>query len=366
VPDTATKAELDPRYLLIALLPALVFVLNKWVITNFAIPYDVLPPRIAEFDVNREGAARVGVLATYMLSAGASLGALVFFAYTLRMFDWPRRIVPFLAFLAMGVSALAVAGIGGSRQAHEYSGLSLACVAAGYDKAQSDGARARERAERPSLAQADGVDAARLFSVTGCGSERFAKMRSLGAWQYSGLVFAFAGLVIGAVCCLATRPAAATGAGDPGAAAGASDPGAAAGASDTGSDTEELRHWETQSGWLNTYLYLGALLLGTALMFINAYFRWPAYVLIEPAGYHEHSAALLSFYGVVFTVMLAAFYIPVATILAGKVKALKAAAQGESKLPDAFKGPLQLLKIVLGLFSTALAGALPGIIDLIS
>ena len=64
--------------------------------------------------------------------------------------------------------------------------------------------------------------------------------------------------------------------------------------------------------------------------------------------------------------MLASFYIPVATILTGKVKALKPAAQGESKLPDAFKGPLQPLKIVLGLFSTALAGALPSIIDMIS
>jgi hypothetical protein len=42
------------------------------------------------------------------------------------------------------------------------------------------------------------------------------------------------------------------------------------------------------------------------------------------------------------------------------------AVTGEAKAPDAFSGPLQLLKIVLGLGSTAFAGALPGIIEMIS
>lgn len=342
------KARLDPRYFLIALMPACVFILNKWVITNFAIPYDVLPLRVAEFDVDQEGAARIGMLAAFMLSMSAALGALGFFAYTLRMFDWRRRVAPFLAFLGMAFSAVLVSGAGGSRQAHEYSGASLACLAAGYTKAQSDRSRALEEEARPAQAQESGVDTRRLPPVSPCGNDGYKKMQSLGWWQYLTVIFAFAGLVIGAICCLAIRPQAPAPA----------DPAAAS--------AEELQHWEAQSAWLNTYLYLGALLLGTALVFLNAYFRWPAYLLLNPVRYHEHSAALISFYGVVFTVMLAAFYIPVATILAGRVKALKPAAQGESKLPEAFKGPLQLLKIVLGLFSTALAGALPGIIDLIS
>lgn len=351
--DNRNKAGLDPRYLLIALLPALVFILNKWVITTYAMPYDVPPLRLAEFDVDREAAGRIGMLATFMLFTGAALAALLFFAYTLRMFDWRGRAMPFLAFLGMAFSAQLVAGYGGSRDAHEYAGRSLACLAASYNKGDSDSAREAEAraiaaAPRPK-AQENGVAVASLPYGRPCQNDQFEQIRRLGAWQFLGVTFSFAGLVIGAICCLATWPGTAPTSGQ-----------------EAARVAGELQHWETQSEWLNTYLYLAALLLGTALVFINAFLRWPAYVMLDPARYYEHSAALVSFYGVVFTIMLASFYIPVATILAGKVKALKPAAPGESKLPDAFKGPLQILKIVLGLFSTALAGALPGIIDLIS
>ena len=111
--ESSNKASLNPRYLLIALLPALVFFLNLWVILKFAAPFDFPPPRIAEFDVDKEGAARIGMLATFMLFTGAALAALFFFAYTLRMFDWRGRILPVLAFLGMALSALAGAHITG-------------------------------------------------------------------------------------------------------------------------------------------------------------------------------------------------------------------------------------------------------------
>jgi hypothetical protein len=371
--DRTNKAELYPPYLLIALLPALVFALNMWVITHFAVPFDVPPPKIAAFDVDSEGAARIGMLATFMLFVGAALAALFFFAYTLRMFDWRGRFIPILAFLGMAIAAIMLWMWGGSQDAHDYGGRTLACLAAGYTKADSDLASGtpgtgqaaprstpsapgnQPAASPPSQAQSRDVEVARLPYRDGCRNARFENMRRLGPWQFLGVAFSFAGLVIGAICCLATKADQAPPVPSP-------MPGGEAAAV----DNPELRHWEHQAEWLNTYLYLAALLLGTALMFINAYLRWPSYILLDPAKYHEHTAALVSYYGVVFTIMLASFYIPVATILTGKVKDLKPAAQGESKLPAAFKGPLQILKIVLGLFSTALAGALPGILALVA
>lgn len=352
----ANKAWLNPRYLLIALLPALVFTFSAVVIAVYATPMDVPPLKFAEFDVNKEGAARVGALAAFMLFMGAALAALLFFSYTLRMFDWRGRVMPFLAFLAMAFAALLVSSIGEGGEPHDFSGRSLACFAAGYNEAQSGASP-----QRP----LNIVAIAHLPTWLPCSNQRFETMRSLGLWQFWGVVFSFASLVLGAICCLATRPPAQPAGKAASRAISPPAPGSTPGDEPAPPDDPELQHWERQSQWLNTYLYLAAFLLAAALLFINAYLRWPAYVLTDATAYHQHTAALVSYYGIVFSIMLAAFYIPVATILAGKVQALKPATSGESKLPDAFKGPFQILKIVLGLFSTALAGALPGILDLI-
>ena len=134
---------------------------------------------------------------------------------------------------------------------------------------------------------------------------------------------------------------------------------------DASAAAKDVEHWERQSEWLNTYLYLSALLLGAALIFMSALLRWPSYVLLQREGFDAYVGSMLSYYGFVFTVMLAAFYIPVAAILSGKTKASARAAGREAKLPDAFKGPLQIIKIVLGLFSTAIAGTIPGLLDFV-
>ncbi len=117
-----------------------------------------------------------------------------------------------------------------------------------------------------------------------------------------------------------------------------------------------LQYWEHQSAWLNTYLYLSALLLGTGLLFVGTFLRWPSFLLLDPKSYDAHVGAMVAYYGFTFTVMLAAFYIPVATILANRVQAR---IRDAAKLPEAFKGPVQILKILLGLASPTLVGVLP-------
>jgi hypothetical protein len=241
----------------------------------------------------------------------------------------------------------------GGLDGFDYSGRSLACFAAGHAPAEPGGAGNPAAA----AAAATPLSIPRLAPGQPCGNARFEAMRNLGRAQYFGVTFSFSALVLGAIYCLAPPPNAVR-------TRTSKKSGAKPGASAVEADADaQLSHWEEQSRWLNTYLYLAALLLITALLFIHAYLRWPGFVLETRSSYDSHMAALVSYFGFTFTVMLGAFYIPVAMILSRKVKPRKEAAPGESKLPAAFAGPFQLLKIVLALFSSAFAGALPDILD---
>ena len=158
-------------------------------------------------------------------------------------------------------------------------------------------------------------------------------------WQGMAMVLAISALIFGAIACLAEI---------------APRPG----------KKEELDHWEQQSEWLNTYLYASAFLLACGLVFINAFLLWPSYALLQAEAFKAHVGALVAFYGFTYTVMLASFYIPVATLLSSKVRPLKPPATEGSKLPLAFKGPFQVLKIVFALMSTAVASVFTGLLGL--
>lgn len=352
-------AAMDWRYYFIALLPALVFLLNILLLAHYAAPPDLLPERIAEFDAYKEATARIGVVATLMLFAGATLAALLFFGVSLAGIDRGRLIALVVAFLVLAVAALASSSAVKDRTATHYAGLSLACLAATYDKERSDAARAQEKARaerrRPPtggaaasapVAMPAGVAVADLAIPGPCDSPKFRLMQKLQMWQFVATTLAFSALVFGGILCLGgPRGSRAAGAGE-------------------GETEPELQHWERQSERLNVCLYLSALLLATSLMFINAFLRWPEFLLSDRQQHDAYVGTLVSYYGFTFTVMLASYYIPIAAILADRVKKLSGGA-GDGKLPNAFKGPLQLLKIVLGLFSTSLAGVLPAVIDMI-
>lgn len=410
------RATIRYRYMLIAALPALVFIISQLVLREYGQPLDELPERLAEFDVFKEGGARISMLAAFMLFVGGASAALLFFVYTLKMLDWFDRGLMAMAMVVLALSAIVVGERAHGRGAEDYIGKKFACVASDYTKAQSDAARSKEKVEAEAAAlkkKAEAEAAASGRTATqrqqprgstparpaapatettppeqvsippgvlvkhvrpevpeNCSGKAIERMRDLEKWQVIAVVFAFSALVFGAICCLAkpvVEPRAETSAGadgGTGAVAGAAaTPAAAAPAAPAPAPDPELQHWEAQSEWLNTYLYLSALLLWTVLLFLNAYLRWPAFALVTPKPYEDYTSALLAFYGFTFTVMLAAFYIPVAVLLSSKVKARAKTADGAGKLPDAFKGPVQLLKILLGLFSTALAGTVPGILD---
>jgi hypothetical protein len=368
--DSTEKLVLDRRYLLIALLPALVFLVNQLMLKYYADPWDILPERVVEFQAYREGAARIGMLAAFMLFFGVALAGLLFFAVSLRIFERKARGRMIVGFLTLAAAAMIASALVRGRAAEDYSGLSLFCLAAGYDARQAVAARAAESDElaraRRSTGQVavqpppPGVAVKHLPRHSDCPYPRFSRMRDLAAWQFRAVCLAFAALVFGGIFCLSGRPRAESKEMEeeqslpPGALAAA--PASLIGRAPAEAD---IRLWERQSEWLNACLYLSALLLASALLFINAFLQWPDFVLTDARDRDAYVAAMVSYYGVTFSVMLASFYIPVAVILATRVKA------AGGKLPEAFKGPRQLVKIVLGLSSTALAGVLPGILELV-
>lgn len=357
----ATRTDnslLDPRYILIALLPTLVFGVSQLLLKYYGEPWDVLPARLAEFDAYKEGAARMAVIGAFILFFGTALAGLLFFAASLRRFRRDEAGLMVVGFLMLAGAAVLTQQFVIGRPAEEYAGLRLFCLAAGYGQPQRDEARADEAAAAaPSSAQAvgvarrstrpaieAGVAVERLPRHATCPYPRFERMRQLLTWQFRGTALAFAGLVFAGIFCLA-RP-------DNSASLPRSGPAVAA--------NGDVRHWEWQSVQLNTSLYLSALLLGTNLLFIHAFLRWPNFLLAEPHGRDAYVDTMVSFYGFSFSSMLAAYYIPVAALLASRAQ------KGEGGLPEAFKGPTQIVKIVLGLSSTALAGALPDILDLVT
>ncbi|HEX8625621.1 MAG TPA: hypothetical protein VF782_11145 [Allosphingosinicella sp.] len=385
MPGEQTGATINRWYFLIGLLPALVFLVNLWVLTNYALPFDIRPDRLAEFDLTKEGAARIGAAAAFLLVAGAAGAILLCCSYRVLKLGGPGRLAAAITYVALSAAALGTTGVA-APGAEEYPGRTLFCLAAAYNHADSLAAREAERADieraatpaSPATAgqakaagalQKPGVAVDRLpywkdHDKKNCAHPRFDKARSLAALQFLLVVLAFSALVVGAISCLAEpepNPSDPAGDADPKPdRLPAGKPGSEAGAS------ELQAHWESQAKWLNICLYLGALLLGAALVFIGAFLRWPLYALPSAEGYENYTSAMLAYYGCTFSLMLTSFYVPVAARLAAKVKSGAAAAAETSKLPEAFRGPLQLLKIVLGLASTALAGALPGIIDMIA
>lgn len=354
----ADKSQLDRRYLLIALLPALVFGVSQLLLKYYGEPWDVLPARLAEFDAYKEGAARMAVIGAFMLFFGSALAGLLFFAASLRRFSPNEAGLMIVGFLMLAGAAVLTQQVVIGRPSEEYAGLRLFCLAAGSGQALSDKARADDAAATPGIdgaqaggaaersrqpAIAAGVAAKPLPRHAKCPYPRFERMRQLLSWQFRGTALAFAGLVFAGIFCLVGPDKSASPRSGPATAANG-----------------HARHWGRQSVQLNTSLYLSALLLGTNLLFIHAFLRWPSFLLADSAGRNAYADTMLSFYGFAFSSMLAAYYIPVAAILATKAQ------KGEGGLPEAFKGPTQIVKIVLGLSSTALAGALPDLLDVVT
>ncbi|HZF94419.1 MAG TPA: hypothetical protein VEZ20_06040 [Allosphingosinicella sp.] len=356
MPNSA-RAELDPRYLWIAAAPAAIFTISAVLVSNLAAPVDTQPFINPTFDIYNAAAARTGVLAATMLLVGACLGSIGYFIYRWRLLDTPSRWWTLLAYAALALGASSIYRLIEDHSTTDYAGQSLACYAATAGDVPP-------RLQKAPVAGTQTPEPQRIQRFHRCGNELFKKMDWLAWFQGLAVVLAFSALVCGALSTLAARkrddpspnPVETDG-------APASEALARAAAAQ---DQADLQYWEEQSEALNAFLYLGALLLATALLFINAFLRWPTFVLAPSTSLESYLSALVSYYGFTFSVMLGAFYIPAALVLSRKVRARKPDEGDGSSVPAAFKGPLQALKIVLAISSTAIAGALPDILGIIA
>jgi hypothetical protein len=90
---------------------------------------------------------------------------------------------------------------------------------------------------------------------------------------------------------------------------------------ETGEDREA--NWKRQSERLQLYVYVSTALLVSGILFLEAWSHWPQFAFIlddkqksvELAAYSSHANALTIFNGVQYSVMLAAYAIPVAAVL---------------------------------------------------
>ncbi len=347
-PDT--RLELWPGYLLIALLPISVFAATDALLNEMGGPvetqathFDFLP-----FDSNREAAARLSTLGTFVLFTGLATSTLAFFATTMRLLTLRSAGAVLGAFLVLTLVGAGVVKLMNTREMQDYLGPSFVCTSLGYTPEISAAGLGDANEPARSSAGEKASDSGRATRKvpnqrTGddCSNDRFLQLRDLLTGQLIATILGVAALVLGSICCLA-RPVA---------------------SADLGEE-ERLKHLEDQSARLNTYLYLSSSLLVTGLFFVAAYAHWPAHALPAASTYQAHANAFVAYLGFSYTLLIASFYAPAAAILADAVRPLKRSTSESSNLPDAFKGPAQVLKIVAAIFSTALAGAIPSILDL--
>lgn len=327
-----------PRFAFaLVLLPLAAFGASHYILQQAGVGFGWMPTHFAEVDPSRAEALRLAVYGAFLLFGACAAAALLYFLFTLRLLRARHGLVLLaffmLANLAFGHWLMPRA----SSQADGFVRSGLVCAALGYNASTSAGwARIQEKeqvkVQLPPDSERKGIacDSAR---------EDMNWLLKLNKW---GVLLGLMSLVIGSILCLA-------------------------GPADDArwSVSRAVAHYEEQSERLNTYLYLSALLLVTGLLFISAVFRWPTHALLPGTSYEAHADALTAYYGFSYTIVIAAFYIPVAVILSARVKALKPAKEGAaSGVPDAFTGPLQVLKIATAIFSTSLAGIVSGLTSL--
>lgn len=328
------RLRLNPFYLLIALLPILVFFSIDRLLDTVGASREIVLPHFAPFDPHAEYVARLAVLAAFIPFVAVGLGALALFGVTISRLD-PRSLgLSMAAFIGLPVLTAVMLVAAPTRETQDYLGPAVVCAGLGY----GPGLHAKGKPPMVTVDDVRVLKGKKPNQRLVCDQPSFGTLRNLLIADEVVILFGVAALVIGAIACLADKD------GDKG---------------------DKLTLYEAESSWLNSFLYMSAAFLVTGLLFIAALLKWPLYPLLasDRAAYEAQANGIVAYFGVSYTIVLASYYGPVAAILSGRVKPLKPGEAAEA-LPNAFKGPLQVLKIVLALGSSALAGAIPSLLNL--
>jgi hypothetical protein len=326
---------LQPWTLAIAFLPLVVAGFSLYVISCFGLPD---PPKslTPAPDVFVESAARLRMLATWVVMAILSAGATGYFLMELRKFEarsfyWLLGTFLFLLVILFGRMAFEP----NYGRAENSIGEVTLCLAFGGKSslvAPASAGPAKVAPAAPPSIQAGSVKTARTCSD----APKYDQLRRLNGIQRILLLLVLPAMILGAISTLAT-----------------------------GATARE------QAVRLKTYLYLAAILFVCGLLYLSALLRWPGSLLpaAEATKYSGLVDAYLLALGATYSLVIISYYLPVALRLsanAGPVVAFAARDKKESKEAEGedVLGPLEILKVLVALFAPVIAALLGGVIKL--
>ena len=350
--ESSTRLTLPWSAAAIVALPLAAFASSDWLLDAYgflhlAEPAQNIPPaqdialeQAPAMKRHAEAAARLQVLSTFMLFVACALACCGVFACRAARASASTRRRLLLTYAGAVCVGFIVMTAMNTRETQAYMGPQFICEAFGSVEGSP-----RSLPADPDPGWADAF----LGRVPNpdnlipgappkaCGAANHQLLRGLLAIERNLLVLAIGSLTVGSIGCL-TLPYA-------------------------GSRTALRRAVEIQASRLNLYLYLSAALLVVGLMFVSAFLHWPSFALADPAGYNAHANALVFYFGVSYSILLASYYAPVALLLSRYARRAGDAALSANLLDRAQQGPMQAAKVAAALFAPALASLFSGLMD---
>jgi hypothetical protein len=334
-----------PRWWPALIVPPLVaFALTNFILTQWGqSSFELAQPMLA--DGNAEAAGRLRAGATFLLLCALGAAGLIYSAIIVARLVNGTRYALLLAWLASMALGIAIVFATGLHQGDPYLERDFACksfdlLPGNYAPPTSDREARRLRSVTPPAVLAKGPAPQRgsFETLKGCrqgashlgrlplyrqswtilpvpearySQDSYRTLRLMYAISALLLFLAMPALVWAAIACLAL-PA--------------------------GSDEERREAWLSQTSRLNRLLYITAGFMVAGLLFTSARMMWPAYSLHpgDLPAFSRHVSSFVLFTGISNSLLIAAYYIPVATWLA-KLRPPQSEAEDEqAKGPDPF------------------------------
>jgi len=330
--------EIRSQNLWIALLPVLVFIGGEWFISAFGL-YRVDPGPDQAFSAAAEAGGRYAVYGMFFLFVAVCISVTVIFFLDIdTLFNRPsrRRLYAIVAGLGAIVLIVIVLGpwIWSSPKTYWFAGKSL------FDDLFAQG--------KIEWCTIDGNDFIGTLKIApGTCAQPFSLELVFG-WllKTANILIAIAAgsAIVGAVSCLGKPP-------------------------------EPARSiYEDQFGRLNQYLYLGAALMVCGMLLILSWLHWPDFYFgKENTAYSTLVNGLTIYYGINYSLIVFAYYAPVALILSQRqAEAAKTPSEERAKptrTPSKTRqdfGVAAIFKVVFALLSPFLTGLLGTLINLLS
>ena len=320
----------------IALLPTAVLVGSDFLLTQHGRPELVgMDPGFkldSSVAAHAEAAARIRIIAGFLLFVAAAAAVTGYFAVLAARMDRFSLVRVFAVAAALVVVCGTFIATQPEVQTQELVGQRFMCAAASHphdialvqekDRVQPDSGRLVEDVPK------------------NCGAARFIGIRNLIKTEFGILLVAIPAAIFGAILSLAA-------------------PRRSSSIRSAASKQARSRLLQLQIDRLNTVLYLSAFLMVGGLLFLSAFLHYPAFLFAGPrlAAFQQHVGSIVLFYAVSYSLLIAAFYVPLAAILVRECAVLKNAGGAELE-GSGMLSTAQMLKVGGAIFSPLIAGAL--------